>query len=395
MLTNLNSNLRKDVDSINKITVIPYLLDVICKTTGMGFAAIARVTESNWVTCRVKDEIDFGLKPGDELAIETTFCNQVRQNKEPVVIDEVATDEHYKTHPIPLQYGFQSYISVPIHRRDGSFFGTLCAIDTKPAIVDTPEIRGMFKLYSELISFHLDAVEELDRVSANLMEERKIAELRETFIAILGHDLRNPVSTTRMCADILLKLSTDDTAIRQAEIIKATTYRMQGLIDNLLDFAMGNLGDGIKLEMTTDNSQLQKVLEQVLQEMKTLDSHHEIKDNIQLKNAVSCDLNRIAQLFSNLLGNAIKHGAENKPIEVDIYTTDQEFVLSVSNAGTKISDSAMENLFKPFFSENANRSKKSLGLGLYISSEIAKAHGGELTAHSTAEKTTFTLIIPL
>ena len=395
MLSNLNTNLRKDVDSINKITVVPYLLEVICKSTGMGFAAIARVTETNWVTCRVQDEINFGLKPGDELAIETTFCNQVRQHKQPVIINEVATDEHYKTHPIPLQYGFQSYISVPIYRRDGSFFGTLCAIDTKPVIVDTPEIRGMFKLYSELISFHLDAVEELDRVSANLMEERKIAELRETFIAILGHDLRNPVSTTRMCADILLKISTDETALRQAEIIKATTYRMQGLIDNLLDFAMGHLGDGIQLELTNDNILLLKVLEQVIQEMKTLDSHHEIKESIRLKRPVSCDVNRIAQLLSNLLGNAIKHGAENQPIEVDIYTSEKEFVLSVSNAGDKISEKAMGNLFKPFFSENANRNKKSLGLGLYISSEIAKAHGGQLSAKSTQKKTTFTLSIPL
>ena len=395
MLSNLNTNLRKDVDSINKITVIPYLLDVICRTTGMGFAAIARVTETNWVTCRVQDEINFGLKPGDELAIETTFCNQVRQHKEPVVINEVATDEQYRSHPIPLQYGFQSYISVPIYRRDGSFFGTLCAIDIKPVIIDTPEVRGMFKLYAELISFHLDAIEELDRVTANLMEERKIAELRETFIAILGHDLRNPVSTTRMCADILLKLSIDETAIRQAEIIKATSYRMQGLIDNLLDFAMGHLGDGIKLELTKDNTLLQKVLEQVLQEMKTLDSHHEINESIKLTRTVTCDLNRVAQLLSNLLGNAIKHGSENEPIEVDIYTTDKEFVISVSNSGDKISETAMSNLFKPFFTENANRNKKSLGLGLYISYEIAKAHEGELTAESSEKKTTFTLSIPL
>ncbi|MEB8329479.1 GAF domain-containing sensor histidine kinase [Flavobacteriaceae bacterium KMM 6897] len=395
MLPDLHTNLRKDIDSVNKITVVPNLLDVICKTTGMGFAAIARVTETNWVTCRVKDEIDFGLKPGDELAIETTFCDQVRQHKKPVIIDEVATDEHYKSHPIPLQYGFQSYISVPIHRRDGSFFGTLCAIDTKPAKVDTPEIREMFKLYSELISFHLDAVEELDRVSANLMEERKIAELRETFIAILGHDLRNPVSTTRMCADILLKLSIDKTAIRQAEIIKASTYRMQGLIDNLLDFAMGHLGDGIKLELTNDNSVLKKVLEQVLQEMKTLDSHHEIIESIDLNKTVTCDVDRVAQLFSNLLGNAIKHGAENHPINVDIYTTDKVFILSVSNSGDKILKTAMSNLFKPFYSENANRNKRSLGLGLYISFEIAKAHGGQLKAQSSDKKTTFTLSIPL
>lgn len=395
MLANLNTNLNKDVDSINKITVVPYLLDVICKSTGMGFAAIARVTETNWVTCRVQDDINFGLKSGDELAIETTFCNQVRQHKEPIVINEVATDEQYKSHPIPMQYGFQSYISVPIYRRNGSFFGTLCAIDTKPVILDTPEVRGMFKLYSELISFHLDAVEELDRISANLMEERKIAELRETFIAILGHDLRNPVSTTRMCADILLKISTDETALRQAETIKAITYRMQGLIDNLLDFAMGHLGDGIKLELTSDNILLQKVLEQVVHEMKTLDSQHDIKESIHLSSAVTCDVNRVAQLFSNLLGNAIKHGAENHPIDVDIYTSEKEFILSVSNSGDKISETAMSNLFKPFFSENANRNKRSLGLGLYISYEIAKAHGGQLNAKSTQEKTTFTLSIPL
>jgi hypothetical protein len=170
---------------------------------------------------------------------------------------------------------------------------------------------------------------------------------------------------------------------------------MQGLIDNLLDFAMGHLGDGIKLELTKDNNLLQKVIEQVLQEMKTLDSHHDIIETIKLKQTVTCDLNRVAQLLSNLLGNAIKHGAENEPIEVDIYTSEKEFILSVSNAGDKISETAMNNLFKPFFSENANRNKRSLGLGLYISFEIAKAHGGELKAESSEKKTTFTLSIPL
>lgn len=395
MLTNFNLNFQKEVDAINQIKVVPDLLDLICKTTGMGFAAISRVTESNWVACSTRDQINFGLLPGDELPIKTTFCNDVRETHQAVVINEVATDTCYKTHPIPIKYGFQSYISVPIFRRNGTFFGTLCAIDLKPAVIDTPEIRGMFNLYADLISFHLEAVEELERVSANLLEERKIAELRETFIAILGHDLRNPVSTTRICADILLKLSIDETAIRQAEIIKATTYRMQGLIDNLLDFAMGHLGDGIKLELTSDNDLLLQFLDQILQEMKTLDSHHEIKQSIKLEKTVTCDVNRVAQLFSNLLGNAIKHGAENQPITVDIYTLDKEFVISLSNSGEKISDTAMTNLFKPFFSENANRNKKSLGLGLYISSEIAKAHGGTLTAVSTDDQTTFTLKIPI
>jgi GAF domain-containing protein len=83
-------------------------------------------------------------------------------------------------------YGFQSYISVPIRRADGSFFGTLCAIDPKPAKLNTPETVGMFRLFADLIGFHLDAVDQLASSEAALLDERQTAELREQFIAVLG-----------------------------------------------------------------------------------------------------------------------------------------------------------------------------------------------------------------
>lgn len=77
----------------------------------------------------------------------------------------------------------------------------------------------------------------MSELSAKLQQEKHVGELRETFIAVLGHDLRNPVGTTRMCADILLQMDLPEIANRQASTIKSTSYRMQGLIDNLLDFA--------------------------------------------------------------------------------------------------------------------------------------------------------------
>src|SRR6201999_1605705 len=125
------------------IEAVPTVLDVVCRVTGMGFAAVARVTEDRWIACSVRDDIAFGLKPGGELEVETTICNDIRRSREAVVIDHVAEDPLYAHHQTPRTYGFQSYISMPIMLSDGTFFGTLCAIDPHPARLKRPEITGM------------------------------------------------------------------------------------------------------------------------------------------------------------------------------------------------------------------------------------------------------------
>jgi len=112
----------EDVNAVNRIPIVDSLLEVICRTTGMGFSAIARVTETNWVACCVLDKIGFGLKPGGELQLDTTICHEIRQSGDPVVIDHVAIDPAFCDHHTPAMYGFQSYISVPIIRKDGTFF---------------------------------------------------------------------------------------------------------------------------------------------------------------------------------------------------------------------------------------------------------------------------------
>ncbi|GER59597.1 sensor histidine kinase [Patiriisocius marinus] len=391
----LNPALQNDIENIVQIDAIPSILNIICRTTGMRFAAVARVTDEKWITCLSQDEINFGLNTGDELELKTTICNEIRQHTNPVIIEEVSKSDEFCYHHTPKQYGFQSYISFPIYRKNGEFFGTLCAIDPKPAKLDSREIKDLFILYTQLISFHLDAIEELNDLSKKLQEEKHIGELRETFIAILGHDLRNPVGTTRMCADILLQMELPEIGRRQANTIKATSYRMQGLIDNLLDFAKGHLGEGIKLELSDNKFALKKLLKQVSKEIKTVDTEHEIKLNIDLVDDVDCDINRICQLYSNLLGNAVKHGATNKPIITDILSQNGIFSIKVTNSGDKISDERILNLFKPFFTTNASNNKSGLGLGLYISSEIAKAHDGEMKVSSTDEKTVFEFSMPI
>ena len=113
-------SIKKDLDRIGRIAVIPTILDVIAQTTGMGFAAVARVTRDRWVACGVRDEINFGLRPGDELKIETTICNEIRDTGKGVVIDHVSEDPAFRDHHTPKMYGFQSYISIPIFLQDGA-----------------------------------------------------------------------------------------------------------------------------------------------------------------------------------------------------------------------------------------------------------------------------------
>lgn len=383
----------KDIEAINRIPAIANILEVVCLTTGMGFSAVARVTEESWVACAVKDQINFGLLPGGELKLETTICNEIRQHQEAVVIDHVAIDEVFANHATPLKYGFQSYISMPIKLKDGSFFGTLCAIDPQPAVLKTPSIIGMFTLFAELIAFHLDALDQLQTSANSLKEERETAELREQFIAILGHDLRNPVGAALNAAQVLLRMPLDERTKRLANIIQDSSYRMKSLIENILDFARGRLGGGITLTINTDEP-LKAILDQVVAELGMIWSERVINITYNLVQPVNCDGDRIAQLFSNLLGNALTHGDKDQPINVRVSSIDGVFELSVTNAGSQIPDKALALLFQPFSRGEVKKDQQGLGLGLYISSQIALAHQGTLIVNSNPNETTFTLKIP-
>jgi GAF domain-containing protein len=195
LLTLINgSDIRMHVAAIGRINIVPQLLDVICNVTGMGFAAVARVTDEKWVACQVKDTISFGLKPGNELKLETTICNEIRQHGQAVIIDHVACDPTFSGHHTSAQYGFQSYISVPITRADGTFFGTLCAIDPAPAKLNNPEVIGMFNLFAELIALHLDAVEREAFAMQPLATDSRIASLTDRLIMAFGGELPQAIT---------------------------------------------------------------------------------------------------------------------------------------------------------------------------------------------------------
>lgn len=393
-MTTPSIDIQADLTAIGRISVIPSILEVICRTTGMGFAAVARVTDKKWVACAVRDEIAFGLIPGAELMLETTICNEIRQHHLPVVIDHVEKDERYAGHHTPAMYGFQSYISVPIKLKNGQFFGTLCAIDPRPAKLNNVQTIQMFHLYTELIAFHLHDLEQLELSQNKLSEELKNAELREQFIAILGHDLRNPITAISNSAQLLKRIPLNERVERLAEIIHSSSSRITGLIENMLDFARGKLGGGIVLNRKkVENINL--VLEQVIAELNTAWHDRVILTNFDFSGGVDCDEKRIAQLFSNLLGNALMYGLPEAPIIINATTSDKKFILSIANQGKRIPSVAISRLFQPFSRGETTSEQNGLGLGLFIASEIAKAHGGTLDVVSNDAHTQFTLAFPI
>jgi len=382
-----------DIAAVQGIAAVPRILEVVCRSTGMGFAAVARVTEQRWVCCAVRDEIEFGLVPGGELEVETTICHEIRQTHEAVVIDNVAEDATYCGHHTPAKYGFQSYISMPIILADGTLFGTLCAIDPRPARLNTPQTIGMFKLFAELIATHLEAVDRLAASEARLLSERETSELREQFIAVLGHDLRNPLASIAAGTKMLAREGSKAATGEILGLMQKSVARMSALIDNVLDFARGRLGSGITLERSPQS--LEQVLNQVIAELRSSSPERKIETLFNLTQAVDCDGGRIAQLFSNLLGNSVTHGTAARPIQVQATTHDGVFELSVANSGQPIPPDAMERLFQPFYRMSEQEAHQGLGLGLYIASEIARAHGGKIDVTSSPEETRFTFRMPI
>ena len=381
---------QSDIDNVLALESVTSILDVVRQTTGMRFVAVARVTEDRWIACQVHDDIEFGLKPGGELQIETTICNEIRQSRQHVAIDDVPQDSRWAQHHTPKMYGFRSYISTPIVLRDGSFFGTLCAIDPLPANVQNSVTEQTFKLFANLIATQLDARNDLLVSNARLAAELEMAELRDQFIAVVAHDIRNPLASISAGARMLGK-EADGKSRPILTLMRQSVDRMSSIVDNLLDFARGRMGGGIGLNLAT--ADLSQALEQIVGEHRTSYPDSIIDADLDLRSPVIVDQVRIGQMFGNLVGNALRHGDPAAPIRIKGRVEEGVIELSVANGGTPIPEDARPLLFHPF-KRRSGSPEEGLGLGLYIADQIAKAHGGSIDVVSDFEQTVFTCRLP-
>jgi sigma-B regulation protein RsbU (phosphoserine phosphatase) len=306
---------------------------------------------------------------------------------------------YYETHIAPLlrMQGAFSEVALDFVMKDGGKLPVIVnAAEQRDADGKTILTRVVVLKATDRRLYERNLIETRSAAQEGLRSERETSELREQFIAVLGHDLRNPLATISAGARILQRSDSpkSDMDFQVLAMLNTTVVRMAGLIDDVLDFARGRLGSGITLTRDAQHA-LEPILVQVVDELRIAHPTREIRTEFTISEPVDCDRSRMGQLVSNLVGNALTHGAVHAPVRVDAKTVNGTFELSVVNAGEAIPEAAMARLFEPFFRGEVRDSGHGLGLGLHIASQIAKAHGGRLSVASTPEKTCFVLTMPL
>ncbi|WP_042323562.1 GAF domain-containing sensor histidine kinase [Paraburkholderia ginsengisoli] len=385
--TGLDADLARDIEAVQRIDAVPSILRLICRNTGMGFAAVARVTDQTWTACAVQDNVNFGLAAGGQLDLHTTLCFESRTARASIVIDNFGSDPVYHGHHTARIYKLGSYISVPIILPDGSYFGNLCAIDPAPAELSSARTLGMFEMFAELIAIQLASQGRQQEAEVALTRERETAALREQFIAVLGHDLRNPLSAISATAELLALRKQEPDLVKIGQRLKTSALRMARLIDDVMDFARGRLGSGIGVSIDVVDD-LAAALRAVVTEVRIANPEHVLADDIALDTPVRCDRARVQQLLSNLLGNAVTHGETGFPVRVRVRLEQGELVLSVMNGGNAIAPDALGEVFEPYWRPTTSKPGGGLGLGLYICRQIVLAHGGTLDVSSSSQEGT-------
>lgn len=223
---------------------------------------------------------------------------------------------------------------------------------------------------------------------------------RTLFLGILSHDLRNPLGAISMSAQLTTKIGalSERQVMLQAQIFESSGRAME-IVTNLLDLTRARLGTG--LPICRENMDMGYVANQLVDEMRALHPNREFQIKVSGDVAGVWDKARIGQIFSNLLGNAVQYGFRGTPIIVRVEGLPLGVCLTVHNEGVPIAEEKLSYIFSALTRAQSNEDTKSkpvatnLGLGLYISKEIATAHGGTIDVSSTeADGTTFKVFLP-
>jgi sigma-B regulation protein RsbU (phosphoserine phosphatase) len=236
-----------------------------------------------------------------------------------------------------------------------------------------------------------DLVAETARLHADAKDR---ALFSEQMIGIVSHDLRNPMSSIQMGAHLLAQSEPSPSQQRILTRIQRSTARANRLIADLLDFTQARLGNG--LAIAPEGMDLHAAMAETVDELTSVYparnlQHHPIGEGI-----CRADASRLEQLVGNLVSNAMVYGTAEKPVTVTSTVEPGSFTIAVHNEGTPIPLSVQAVLFQPMArGTNTTSAARSVGLGLFIVNEIAKAHGGTALVTSTLEQgTTFTVVIP-
>ncbi len=257
------------------------------------------------------------------------------------------------------------------------------AVDFLHKPVDPRILRSKVDVFVELFA-------QRRRLSEQLVQLKNALRLNEMFTAVLGHDLRTPLHAIAMSAELLVRQPGDPATVAVGERIRGSARRMARMIEQLLDLARIRTSG---LELSLQEADVTGVLAPILEELLGGRNPELVALSTAGDTVATVDPDRLAQIFSNLIGNALQHGDLSSPVAVTVDGSERSHItVRVRNRGS-IAPQHMRMLFEPF--RSASPTGEGLGLGLYIAKQLVEAHGGQVRAHSDAEYfTTFEVAIP-
>jgi signal transduction histidine kinase len=251
----------------------------------------------------------------------------------------------------------------------------------------------------QLIRFNEGIDQALSESAARFMEQ--IEESRDFAIAVLAHDLRNPLNAILSSAQVLqMTESMDRSTVNEIAVnILDSGTQMSNLISNLLDFTRTRLGQSLPVKQ--EETDLALICRQTVAELAAAHPERRIELSCPESLLARCDATRINQMLSNLIGNAIEHGAELAPIKLAINVESEHIVFQIHNQGPPIPESALQTIFdlmprRKKEDQELENKFSHLGIGLFIVKKIVEAHSGIITVTSSEESgTTFIISLPL
>ncbi len=296
---------------------------------------------------------ELGIRPGEQVEADLPLARALRGETARAIVQRRVPDGTTRA---------LSAVAVPLRRSDGS-------------------LRGAVSTFRD----------ETERVRHE-QEVLQTAHFRERFIGILGHDLRTPLTAILGSAMLVLRQrALPDPVLASAARINASAERMGRMISDLLDFTQARLGGGLALERKPGD--LAAVAQGAVDEALAANPGREVLLAVDGDSRGDFDPDRIAQLLSNLLVNALAYGPAEEPVRVSVRGREQRVEIAVENGGTEIPDGDRESLFDPFRRGRTGQKTRGLGLGLFIVQQIARAHGGDVAVESSPGRTVFTVTL--
>ena len=295
----------------------------------------------------------------------------------PLLINHASADPRFQDHPGLHVHGIESYIAVPLHRQDGSYFGTLCALDPKPANLGE-DAFDLFNLLSQLIAFELEAEE-------NQLKREVQHEALTQFISTASHNLRTPLTALRLGVGAVGTSMADRTRPDEQRLLENVRRNIDRLNIHVNDLLTFNQSEASALHVESTPFDLRTVVTNAIAAGYSLISEqgHTLEIDLPDPLEVEGDFRRLEQVLVNLLENALHYSPPDRPIAISGRATEDKVRLMVSDGGPGIPVEHRELIFERFY--RISSATNGSGLGLAIARTILNIHGGEIWVTDNAE----------